>query len=130
MPKRPKAPETPVPPNAGPTLAVLAHNLKLWMEEKGIGQKRAAVDAGLNDTYVRDIIRGNSQNPTLFKLLSVCGVLGCSLSDLLSDASDQVNALLRVSRSLSPDNQKEVLAYATKLKRLEDLETAGQQKKT
>jgi transcriptional regulator with XRE-family HTH domain len=100
------------------------------MEEKDIGQKRAAVDAGLNDTYVRDIIRGNSQNPTLFKLLSVCGVLGCSLSDLLSDASDQVNALLRVSRSLSPDNQKEVLAYATKLKRLEDLETAGQQKKT
>lgn len=113
-----------------PLLAALSKNLKLWMDEKDLGQKRLAQLAGVNETYVRDILDGSSLSPQLFKIQKLCAVLDCSIDDLLFGSDASTRSISRIYKTLSPDNQREVRVHAQALKRLEDLERAGAAEKT
>ncbi|MFT8484278.1 MAG: helix-turn-helix domain-containing protein [Gluconobacter cerinus] len=61
----------------------IAKELKRRMDEKGFKQKSLAIAADLNDTYVRDILKGKSKNPEASKLARIAQVLGCTSDDLL-----------------------------------------------
>lgn len=52
------------------------------MTEKKLGQKRLALLAGVNPTYVRDILKGRSRNPEAEKLARVAAALDWQLADL------------------------------------------------
>jgi transcriptional regulator with XRE-family HTH domain len=70
--------------DAGP----LARNLRIWMEYRGFGQKALALKAKLNETYVRDILKGKSRNPTQSRLSKLAEALDCSLDDLTGNVAD------------------------------------------
>lgn len=65
----------------------IAKELKRRMDEAGFKQKSLAIAADLNDTYVRDILKGKSKNPEASKLLRIAQVLGCTSDDLLGKGS-------------------------------------------
>lgn len=102
--------------------SILAENLKLWMDEKGFNKKSLAVEAGLGETYVHDILRGKSKNPAAHSLEKVAKILGCSLEDLTGAGAREKISITGIFAGLSPDNKRDVVQYAEKLKRLQDLE--------
>lgn len=61
----------------------LIHEISQRMLEKGIGQKRLAVSAGLNETYVRDVLKGKSKRPDVFSIGRLAQVLDCSIEELI-----------------------------------------------
>jgi transcriptional regulator with XRE-family HTH domain len=66
-------------------LGLIAKNVRFWMDSRQIGQKALALKAGVNETYVRDILRGRSLNPTESRLRKVADALDCRVSDLTGD---------------------------------------------
>ncbi|QHC36484.1 helix-turn-helix domain-containing protein [Komagataeibacter xylinus] len=60
-----------------------AAEIERRMERLNLNKKRLADLAGLNETYVHDILRGKSRNPGGDRLEKVAAVLGCTASDLL-----------------------------------------------
>ena len=60
----------------------VAHEIQRRMEEAGLGQKSLATLAGVNETYIRDILRGRSLNPKWDQLSKVASALGCTVTDL------------------------------------------------
>lgn len=76
----------------------VARNLRIWMEFRGFGQKALARKAGLNETYVRDILKGKSRNPTQSRLSKLAIALDCSVNDLTGDgAESRYNDLQRAA---------------------------------
>lgn len=66
----------------------LAKNVRIWMDFRDIGQKALSLKAGLNETYVRDILKGRSRNPTQSRLAKLAGALDCSVEDLTGAVSE------------------------------------------
>jgi transcriptional regulator with XRE-family HTH domain len=60
----------------------LQSELRRRMSEAGFNQKSLARAAKLNETAVRDILKGRSKNPRIDTLEALCRVLGCSVSEL------------------------------------------------
>jgi phage repressor protein C with HTH and peptisase S24 domain len=50
----------------------------------GMQQKHLARAAGLNETYVRDLIKGKSKNPRGEHLAKLAEALGCTVGDLMA----------------------------------------------
>lgn len=67
-----------LPSDAGP----LAQQVYKRMIALGLGQKKLAENAGLNETYVRDILRGRSRNPKHDHLTKLAKALGCTVLEL------------------------------------------------
>lgn len=67
-----------LPPDASP----IAREIYRRMVAAGLGQKALATKAELNETYVRDIFRGKSNNPKHEHLGKIAKALGCTLLDL------------------------------------------------
>lgn len=99
----------------------LALYLRARMDEIGIGQKQLALQAGLGDTYVRDILKGRSTSPQVVKLARLAAALAVPVDRLLrlSTAGEPTEVvedeaelvLLRAWRQL-PDTEREgVLRY-------------------
>lgn len=65
----------------------LALELKRRMEMAGFNQKSLALAADLNETYVRDILKGKSKSPEATRLSRIAATLGCRVSDLLHPGS-------------------------------------------
>ncbi|MFT8953764.1 MAG: LexA family transcriptional regulator [Gluconobacter sp.] len=65
------------------TDSFIARELRRRMDAKGFKQKALAIKADLNETYVRDILKGKSKNPEASKLARIAAALGCSSDDLL-----------------------------------------------
>lgn len=61
----------------------LVHELLRRIADKGTNPKRLALDVGLNENAVRDIVVGKSKNPGVFTLSKIAAGLGCSVIDLL-----------------------------------------------
>jgi transcriptional regulator with XRE-family HTH domain len=59
--------------------------LRLLMKARKIGQKALSAKAGLNDTYVRDILKGKSRNPRNAHLQKLALALECHVSDLTGE---------------------------------------------
>ncbi|KAB8122496.1 helix-turn-helix domain-containing protein [Komagataeibacter medellinensis] len=65
------------------TRSPAAAEIERRMAQLNLNKKRLAELAGLNETYVHDILRGKSRNPGGDRLEKVAAVLGCTASDLL-----------------------------------------------
>lgn len=57
------------------------------IEQSGLTMKAASLAAGLNETFVRDILE-RKRVPSIDKFIKLAGVLGTTVSDLLEEASD------------------------------------------
>ena len=53
------------------------------MQKAGLSQRELALKAGLNEAYVRDVLRGKSKNPRHNGLVAIASVLNCSILDLI-----------------------------------------------
>lgn len=69
-----------------PTMQQLVQNLTRLMKEKDFNQKSLALAAGLNETAVRDILKGKSLNPRLDTLQRLAAALRCHIWDITGDA--------------------------------------------
>ncbi len=103
--------------------SVLAENLKLLMEARGFSRKSLALAAGKNETYVRDIITGKSKHPAASNLALLADALGCTLEELTSPGVRIEISIRTIFTELTPENKENVVDYASKLKRLQDLES-------
>lgn len=117
-------------PKLSPDANYLAREIHRQMVEKGIGQKALAKMAGLNETYVRDILRGKSKNPKTEQLQKLADALGGDILDLTGVDIDPrlrkfVNssdlfplrpaevAMVRLWRTLKPDERHQIIDQAT-----------------
>ena len=66
-----------------PDASHLAREIHRRMRLMGLGQKSLALGAGLNETYVRDILSGKSLNPKSEQLAKLARFLGCTVLDLI-----------------------------------------------
>jgi transcriptional regulator with XRE-family HTH domain len=95
----------------------LIRTLKRLMAEARIGQKKLAQKAGLNDTYVRDILSGRSRNPGAGRLSKVAEALQVDVSVLLDAAKagagedPRERLLLSTWRRLPEDAKAQTLDF-------------------
>jgi transcriptional regulator with XRE-family HTH domain len=61
----------------------IADAIRRRMQKSGLTQKALALKAGLNETYVRDILYGRSKNPRHEGLVAIATALNCSILDLI-----------------------------------------------
>lgn len=57
----------------------------LNLDMKGLSTK-----AGLKETYVKDIVRGQSRNPTASRLAKLAKALGCTVADLTGEITARI----------------------------------------
>lgn len=76
----------------------LQKRLKAKLDETGINPHEAAKRAGLGDSFVRDILRGRSKNPTADKLEKLAKALGTTLDWFVSDKNTKNDISLNVQR--------------------------------
>lgn len=67
------------PPEDPPPMVGL---IRRRMETLGLNAKRVAAMADLNETYVRDILKGKSKNPRTEHFKKLATALGCDVSEL------------------------------------------------
>lgn len=108
-----------------PDAAPVAREIYRRMKAAKLGQKALAQIAGVNDTYVRDILKAKSLNPKSEQLSKVAEALGCTLLDLtdprpagevppateIVDDPDEL-AWLALWRRLTPVGRRRMLAGA------------------
>jgi DNA-binding Xre family transcriptional regulator len=66
-------------------ITLIQQNLQMMMDERRYNMKQLSLDSGLNETAVRDIMRGRVANPTYNTLSSLAKTLNCSVTDLTGD---------------------------------------------
>jgi phage repressor protein C with HTH and peptisase S24 domain len=66
----------------------LTRTIEKRMRLKGLTQKGLALTAGLNETAVRDILKGRSKDPQLSTLRALARVLDCSVEALYSNTNE------------------------------------------
>ena len=84
---------------------LIARNVRQRMAAKGIGPKALSLKAGLNETYVRDLLKGRSRNPRQGHLRSLALALDCRVSDLTGETEREM--LLRLAKSVRRDAEPE-----------------------
>lgn len=67
---------------------ILARNMRLARQRKGMSQEALADLAGVDRTYVSGIER-QVRNPTITVVAKLAAALGCTTSDLLQASSHQ-----------------------------------------
>ncbi len=65
--------------------STLIRNLRRLMTEAGLNQKSLAKKAKLNETAIRDILKGKSKSPTHETLQKISVALGCTTPDLTGE---------------------------------------------
>lgn len=83
-----------IPPMTEAPATPLARAIQARMRALGIGQKHLALRAGLNETYVRDLLKGRSRNPIAANLAKLARALECDLTDLLQLSAAPQNSEL------------------------------------
>lgn len=86
----------------------VARELERRMALLGLTQKALSRNAGVGDTYVRDILKGKSRNPGGEKLERVASILGCTARDLLFPAGGQTVAREARSTYIATPDQPEI----------------------
>ena len=119
----------------------LAEEIRRRMNQLGLNSKRLSLGAGLNETYVRDIIKGRTRNPRTDTLGKLARALGCTRADLLPPAERAsqanrgsvdsldpmlLNRALAVAERLSADNKALASEIASVAYRLLERERNGQ----
>ena len=78
----------------------LPHRLERLMREQGFNQKSLALKAGLNETAVRDILKGRSRRPLHTTVMALAVALGCEVAELLGTARAAVPHGMTMIREL------------------------------
>lgn len=65
---------------------IIQREIRWRMEAAGQNQKSLARAAQLNETAIRDILKGRSKNPRVDTLKAIATVLDCTVNDLIGDA--------------------------------------------
>ena len=99
----------------------LVENLILWMEVAGTYQKKLALDAGLAETAVRDIIAGKSPDPGILRMTKIARALGCTLNDLVSDRPFPEAKARPILDGLTPENAQRLLDIAVSFRAEQEL---------
>ncbi len=73
----------------------IAREVERRMLALEMNQKHLARAAGLNETYVRDILKGKSRNPKHEHLAKLADALGCTLNDLLPPSPRKMGYVLK-----------------------------------
>lgn len=84
----------------------MARAIKARMDTLGLNQKRLAIEAGLNETYVRDILKGKSKNPKYDQLSRLARALNCRAEDLTRSAEKAASGELGIS---NPERDSETV---------------------
>jgi transcriptional regulator with XRE-family HTH domain len=102
--------------------SLLVHNLRLRMKAKGVGPKALSLQAGLNETYVRDLLKGRSLNPRQGHLQNLAAALDCRVSDLTGEMAttrsgdeatqEAKRALLDAFDAMSEEQRRALLIVA------------------
>lgn len=66
-------------------MSKLVNNIEKRMKRMGLTQKALALKAGLNETAVRDILKGRSKDPQLSTLRALSRILLCSVEELYTN---------------------------------------------
>lgn len=82
-------------PKLSPDASALAREIYRRAADKKIGQKRLALAAGLNETFVRDLYDGSSKAPSAENVDKIAQALGCT-----------VDALLHPERAIDPEQSE------------------------
>ncbi len=69
-----------------PSISRLRANLKRHMDELDVGWVKLAGNAGLKPSAVRDIFRGKSDEPGVFRVYALAKYLGCTVEELIGDS--------------------------------------------
>ena len=75
----------------------LQTNLQNFMEQHGFNMKSLSITAGLNETAVRDILRGKVNSPTYKTLNKLAIALNCNVDNLISDKTSHSNLTYKLS---------------------------------
>ena len=65
--------------------AIIQREIRWRMKASGYNQKSLARAAELNETAIRDILKGRSRNPRIDTLKAIATVLQCTVNDLVGD---------------------------------------------
>lgn len=84
--------------------------IRTQMEALGLTQKELAKRAGLNETYIRDLLEGRSQDPKLSKIQAVATALGKTLSWLV-DGTDTAD-VVSIMPALDAKRREQLAEYA------------------
>lgn len=81
--------------------------LSALIDARATNPRAVAIKAGLNPTYVRDILTGKTKSPTLWKLKDVAAALDTSVNYILTGDGDEFEAHprareIKISESGSP----------------------------
>lgn len=82
------------------------------MEESDIKAATLSKAAGLNATYIRDLLRDPNPNPRVRHLQAVAEQLGCTLDYLINGTGDPKQVIDLTKYNLSLDDQMDVREYA------------------
>ena len=93
--------------------------IRTEMDAQSLTAKELARMAKLNETYVRDLLEGRSQDPKLSKILAVAQALGKDLAWLVEGA--QASEIAEILRRLPARSRAEVVDFA----RYKDKQTKG-----
>lgn len=89
------------------------------MAARGTNQKHLAQMAGLNETYVRDVLTGRSKNPRHQHLAKLAEALGTTIDQLVSDDERGVTGTVRkMSNATKRAAIAERQAFASRLQAL------------
>jgi len=112
----------------GMTATGISERIRQRMIELGLNQKQLAVESGLNETAVRDILKGRSRSPRLETIEALAKTLGFpNAAELISPAAgfdesimlDAIQAALEFVREAKPDwSDREIARAAVGLYRL------------
>lgn len=63
---------------------VVADEIRRRLRARGWTAKQLSLTAGLNESYVRDVLSRKSQRPRIAELLKIANALDCTVNDLIS----------------------------------------------
>lgn len=87
-------------------------------EERGLSQRRLAQLAGIGQSFLSQVERGE-KDPGIKTLLNICKALNVSIAHLFEDGGDlppHIRSLIREARSLSPEQAEQLAKFIRTMK--------------
>lgn len=88
------------PKKQKPVRSYLIANIQRLMEERGTNAQEVSIAAGLSPSFVSEILRGKSRNPSLDSLEAIAAALGTDVSSLLEEEPSAQSGISGIRRPL------------------------------
>ena len=73
-------------PTKSRIVEIVRRNIRARIEASGLSRAAVSRASGLSESAIRDILKGGDKGPTISSLQAIADELGCSLSDLVTEA--------------------------------------------